>query len=249
MFLALALLAAGADPAPLIEAERAFARASVENGIMVAFLEHLAEKAIVFRPQPVDGRKFYAEKGPSDNVLSWGPAFAEIAASGDFGYTGGPWELRLKPGEEPKTFGHYLSVWKKQADGKWRAVADAGVSHPQRVPVPARVALPPHRGQSRENAISAELLYFDNDYSPEHLADDVRVYREGAPPAQGKAVIVNEPRVQSKTGGTDISASGDLGYTYGIAEAAGGKVSSYLRIWRRMSGKWRVVVDLALEIQ
>ena len=53
----------------------------------------------------------------------------------------------------------------------------------------------------------------------------------------------------SKTAGADMADSGDLGYTYGIAEASGGKLSSYLRIWRRMGGRWRVVVDLALEIK
>jgi len=249
MIFALALLAASVDPAPLITAERAFARASVENGMMVAFLEYLAEGAIVFRPRPVDGRKFYATSEPSEAVLSWGPAIAEIARSGDFGYTGGPWELRPKPGEEPRAFGHYLSVWKKQKDGKWRVVADGGVSHKQRVAVPAKVALPPQKGQTRANAVSAELLAFDSDYAAMHLADDVRVYRAGAPPVQGKAALRDAPQVLSKTAGADMSASGDLGYTYGIAETPGEQLSSYLRIWRRMGGKWRVVVDLAIEIK
>jgi hypothetical protein len=55
--------------------------------------------------------------------------------------------------------------------------------------------------------------------------------------------------VLSKTAGADMAASGDLGYTYGIAEAAGGTLSSYLRIWRRAGGRWRVALDLALEIK
>jgi ketosteroid isomerase-like protein len=249
MTLALAFLAAAANPAPLIEAERAFARASVEHGMMVAFLEYLAEGAVVFRPRPVDGRKFYAERGPTDAVLSWGPAFAEIASSEDFGYTGGPWELRPKPGEEPKLFGHYLSVWKKQKDGNWRAVADGGIGHPQRIALPPKVALPARAGQMRANAVSAELLAFDSDYSAEHLADDIRVYRAGAPPSQGKAALKDAPRVISKTEGADMASSGDLGYTYGIAEAPGGQLSSYLRIWRRMGGKWRVAADLAIEVK
>jgi ketosteroid isomerase-like protein len=249
MILALALLAAGADPAPLIAAERAFARASVENGMMVAFLEYLAEGAVVFRPRPADGRKFYAERGPSDAVLSWGPAFAEIARAGDLGYTGGPWELRPKAGADPTNFGHYISVWKKQPDGRWRVVADGGVPHPQRVAVPAKVALPGRAGQPRANAMTAELLAYDREYSVEHAAADVRVYRAGAPPSLGKAALADEPRVMSKIEGADMAASGDLGYTYGTAETPGGSLSSYLRIWRRMGGHWRVAVDLALEIK
>jgi hypothetical protein len=115
--------------------------------------------------------------------------------------------------------------------------------------VPAKVALPAHAGQARVNSISAELLAYDREYSVEHAADDVRVYRAGAPPSEGKAALKNEPRVRSKIEGTDIAGSGDLGYTYGTAEAPGGALSSYLRIWRRMGGRWRVVVDLALEIK
>lgn len=249
MVLALALLAAAADPAPLIEAERAFARASVEHGVMVAFLEYLAEGAVVFRPRPVDGRKFYAGQGPVDTVLSWGPAFAEIAQSGDFGYTGGPWESRPKPGGQPQAFGHYLSVWKKQNDGRWRVVADIGIPHPQRIRAPEKVALPSRPGQPRANAVTAELLAYDSDYSPEHATGDVRVLRAGAPPSQGRAALQEAPRVVSRTEGADMASSGDLGYTYGIAESPGGRLSSYLRVWRRMGGRWRVAVDAAVEIR
>ena len=41
----------------LVKSELAFAQASAERGMRAAFLEFLADGALVFRPQPVDGRK------------------------------------------------------------------------------------------------------------------------------------------------------------------------------------------------
>ena len=83
--------------ASLIEAERAFSKTSEEKGIREAFLTWLAPDAIVFRPAPVEGRPVYEKMDPADPaVLTWEPEFAEIASSGELGYTTGPY--RIKPG-------------------------------------------------------------------------------------------------------------------------------------------------------
>jgi ketosteroid isomerase-like protein len=50
--------------------------------------------------------------------------------------------------------------------------------------------------------------------------------------------------------GADISASGDLGYTYGTYEfrAKDGKLivehGKYTSIWKQRDGKWKVVLDM-----
>jgi ketosteroid isomerase-like protein len=51
-----------------------------------------------------------------------------------------------------------------------------------------------------------------------------------------------------------VSASGDIGYTYGAFVTASGPASAsvdrrgdYLRIWRRTAaGEWQVVLDMAV---
>ena len=48
--------------------------------------------------------------------------------------------------------------------------------------------------------------------------------------------------------GADVSSSGDLGYTYGVAKLTKGgapEESAYLHIWRREAGgSWKLVLDL-----
>lgn len=59
-------------------------------------------------------------------TLPWQAAKVEVSRSGDLGYTIGTYEGTWTPpkGEAVKDRGKYLEVWKKQADGKWKCVAD-----------------------------------------------------------------------------------------------------------------------------
>jgi ketosteroid isomerase-like protein len=65
-------------------------------------------------------------------VLDWSPKYAEVAKSGDMGYTWGTYNLAYKDenGEEQKSYGKYLNVWKKQTDGKWKVAVDMGNDSP-----------------------------------------------------------------------------------------------------------------------
>jgi uncharacterized protein (TIGR02246 family) len=58
--------------------------------------------------------------------LSWQPTKAEVSRGGDLGYTIGTYELTMTgPGGQPIIDrGKYVVVWKKQADGNWKAAAD-----------------------------------------------------------------------------------------------------------------------------
>jgi len=56
----------------------------------------------------------------------WTPTKVEVARSGDLAYVTGTYELsETDAGGKPVTDkGKYLEVWKKQADGNWKCVAD-----------------------------------------------------------------------------------------------------------------------------
>jgi len=58
--------------------------------------------------------------------LSWQPTKVGVSADGDLGYTTGLYQLKLTgpKGKPVSDQGKYLTVWKKQADGSWRVVAD-----------------------------------------------------------------------------------------------------------------------------
>ena len=59
-------------------------------------------------------------------AISWKTAKVEVARSGDFAYTTGTYELTMNDanGKPINDRGKYVEVWKKQADGKWKVVAD-----------------------------------------------------------------------------------------------------------------------------
>jgi uncharacterized protein (TIGR02246 family) len=56
----------------------------------------------------------------------WKATRVEVAQSGDLGWTTGPYEItETDASGKPMTDkGKYLAVWKKQADGSWKCVAD-----------------------------------------------------------------------------------------------------------------------------
>jgi ketosteroid isomerase-like protein len=59
-------------------------------------------------------------------ALSWEPAKVEVAQSGDLAYTQGSYQLTTTDAKgKPSTDrGKTLEIWKKQADGTWKCVAD-----------------------------------------------------------------------------------------------------------------------------
>lgn len=118
----------------LKKADLDFAEATKEkrlDGWMSAF----AEEATAFpagKPM-ISGlselRTFYSRMFEDPNFeITWRPVKADVAASGDLGYTIGTAEFRTKNKEGNPVIrpGKYLTVWKKQKDGSWKVVADLG---------------------------------------------------------------------------------------------------------------------------
>ena len=60
--------------------------------------------------------------------ISWTPQFAEVAESGELGYTWGTWKLKLP---DTVQYGKYFTVWKKNQKGEWKVVLDGGNSSPE----------------------------------------------------------------------------------------------------------------------
>ena len=69
----------------------------------------------------------------------WKATKVDVATSGDFGYVTGTYEMNETDATgKPKTDkGKYLEVWKKQADGTWKCVADMFSSDLPVSPAPA----------------------------------------------------------------------------------------------------------------
>ena len=256
----------------VIETERAFARASVEKGTREAFLAFLADDGIVFGPAgPVNGKKSWGERPPRPGVLTWEPIYADVARSGDLGYTIGPWEFRPKSlSDRPAGYGNYVTLWRRQPDNSFKFVLDIGAGNPP--PASKLTPLFPRASGVKTRTAPPDvdpetarksLLELDAGYAADsekrgavtaflaHASDDVRLFREGSQPFVGKAaaraaVEARKEPVAWRPVGADASRAGDLGYVYGTFEIKGaGEGGNYLRIWKRQAdGAWRIVLDL-----
>src|SRR5512139_3042858 len=114
----------------VVASERAFAARAQQVNARQAFVEYFAADAILYAPYPV--RAFpQLREGPDWGVnIQWRPLAAGISGAGDMGYTTGPSEYRRVPSEPPVGYGHYTSVWQRQADGRYLVQIDVGIKHP-----------------------------------------------------------------------------------------------------------------------
>jgi ketosteroid isomerase-like protein len=123
------------DPAAagveLMRIEREFSQVSESRGVTRAFASYGSEAGRLHRNglMPVEGtRAVGAYLSQKVSKYSWQPTHAGVAASNDLGYTYGSYELAWaqKPGATER--GYYARVWKRDAKGRWKVVAD--ITHP-----------------------------------------------------------------------------------------------------------------------
>jgi ketosteroid isomerase-like protein len=119
----------------LLATDAAFSKKSEAKGAAIAFYDYMAPNATTLPAgdQPVHGREAIRDSLSSvKGLLKWRPIEAEVAASGDMGYTWGTYEYQ---GEDPDKnpvlrYGKYVTIWKKQPDGSWKAILDCGNQNP-----------------------------------------------------------------------------------------------------------------------
>jgi ketosteroid isomerase-like protein len=250
----------------VVEAEKAFAKTSVERGIRESFLQFFANDAVVFTPAPTNGKKFYAKYDDKGRKLIWQPTFATVSNAADLGFTTGPWEMQKSATDEtPIAFGDFVSIWKKQRDNSWKVVVDLGIDHPQPSGPPGEVQLlPPNetlrgielarRNLEKAEKTLADALAVDVGAAITEFADDaIHVYRENSFPGVGKDAAKlmlgsDHGKATRKTVGGGVSSSGDFAYRYGSysAERANVKEHGYfLAIWKLdLNREWKIIGDV-----
>jgi ketosteroid isomerase-like protein len=252
----------------VVAAEKAFARTAAEKGTREAFLQYLADDSILFAPGPVPGKEAWQARPAPTSFLSWYPVVADISWAGDLGWDTGPWELRPKGKTDKNVLhGFFITLWRKQADGTFKAEFDGGGSNaapPASLTevkiakaLPPEVVNPPKLDPATGQAL---LLRADRALAKtaadkgfaatlaDVLTDDARLHREGALPVVSKngilAVLNAHPaKVVWSPLQARVASSGDLGYTIG-KEQIDAEEGHYLRIWKKPgSGPWKVVLD------
>ena len=260
----------------MVATERAFSQTSEEKGIRESFAAFIADDGVLFRPRPVPGKKWMQEHpvqpAPTRPLLTWQPIFAGMSRAGDLGYTTGPWQLKNNIKDaKPSAFGNFMTVWKKQYDGTWRFVLDLGIDNPEPSTVPQFSSWTPPSGKfSRADSARAraDIVTAEKQFSRAaaergaveaflaYAAPEVRLFRNGHQPFVGRKAAVTALHPLSIgwrwiPGFSDVSMSGDLGYSYGgyeLREKSSGKLiesGNYARVWRKVGGVWRVVIDVA----
>ena len=254
----------------LADAERAFAKMSVAEGIRASFLANFADDGIDFEPAPAvfkeSIRNRPAPPAPPPVTLDWEPVLAEVSKSGDFGFTTGPYVfLDRRSAGAPPAYGYYFSIWKRALGGPWKVAVDAGIGIPAS-PGNLRprelsagrtlLARPLSEGSAEEDRLS--LIDRDRELSSsvsrrEAFLPDARLHRDGLAPLVGTASIGeylsrNSGSFSTRPAGSGIAASRDLGYTYGSYESGAAPAQEsgyYVRMWKRDAvGAWKLAVEI-----
>jgi len=121
-----------ADERAVREADAAWSKAVAAKDVE-GYLSFFADDALVLPPNaPMLTGKESIRKGLSEMMatpgfaMSWQPTKAEASRGGDLAYTVGTYQFTLNDakGKPVTDRGKYMTVWKKQSNGNWKAVAD-----------------------------------------------------------------------------------------------------------------------------
>ena len=259
----------------LVKAERAFARMSVETSQRDAFLANFADDGVWFTPGPQNTKEAIrsqpAPAGPPARTLDWEPAIGDIAASGDLGYTTGPYVSTPRAADAPPRTGWFFSVWRWRPDTRWKVAADFGIecraSGPLRPRAFKRAEVRAVRPTAKPlpKASADELRAADAAFAEEASArglqvayreratKDLLLFRQGSAPTEGRLAVLTVTasaplRLTLQPSHAEASQAGDLGFTYGAyalaADGRGEQRGYYLHVWKRSADGWKLAADV-----
>lgn len=123
------------------QADIAFAKRSGEVGFARAFRDYVDEdEGLLYGmdgPPAVGAQAVYEALGgdaPSGVTVDWAPTQAWGAKSGEMGATVGTWRRTYKDPARPARTGRYVTVWRLNAKGEWKALIDIGEADPLPAP-------------------------------------------------------------------------------------------------------------------
>jgi ketosteroid isomerase-like protein len=114
----------------LLQTDLAFSQLSEQKGRNAAFIAYAADHATMLRPysMPLTGKDSIVSRfnAHPDTMytLTWVPIRADVARSGELGFTYGTYLLNIK--NIGKEEGTYCTIWKKDKNHSWKFVLDSG---------------------------------------------------------------------------------------------------------------------------
>lgn len=250
--------------------------AAAELGTRDAFLKFIADDGIIFRPNPLNGKKFLTAAPKRPGLLSWYPAHAEISAAGDMGFTTGPAEFRKDEDSAAIWFGNFCTVWQKQPNGEWKFAIDIGNQNDK--PLVDETPLQYQNNSSVKGQLIKgmshnkpnELLTLDRQFASisekmgiaetykKFVIEGSRILRDGIFPVVGLKQIIDycigqNVSMNFKPVGGKLSFSKDFGFTYGELELINleNKLRehfNYMHIYKKNGKHWVIAVEVLSKI-
>ena len=264
--------AAAAASKAIIGAEFGFAADAARRGTRPAFLASMHDSAVYFpHAAPVTARAYWlAQPAPdtlADPLLLWAPTLAGAGASGELGYTAGPW-LQTDVAGKALAAGQFFTIWGRQPDGTFRWLLDIGTGTgvlPKKKwlrPENANVARGPMgtKPTARDERPTARTL--DDELSADMVAQgmiaayETRLHpqawllRDGHPPISTTTAIRQQVSLETPRrltfGGGRTAASGELAYSYGQyqTETRFPERGAYVHLWLHTTAGWQLLAEV-----
>jgi hypothetical protein len=243
----------------LIHAERSFARYTVQQGIPTGFSHFLDKNGIVFNgAEPKNGIQQYKQQPLSPTILNWGPEYAVISASQDFGFTTGPYHVQRSSKDSVSGRGQYSSVWHIDEKGEWKVLIDLGVRYSNQRNIPEStmdmdlskitvISFSMEEVQLADEALNRLLEQKGGTAVEGYLTTQSWFNTNGQAPLMGARDIFSALQKFSAgkklayTGG-GISSAKDLAFTYG--KLMDKEPQPYLRIWTKQKTGWILLLQV-----
>ena len=255
------------SPAAMIfETEKAFEKLAAEKGLNAAFIEYMAPLGVMFVPEARNAREFWKSIPQSTSYLTWNPIWIDVASNGMLAYSIGNSIRRPKGKDDPEAiYGHYISIWTRQADSQYRALLDTGINHPKPASIPTEWKSPVDSGVDKNEgrlsaADSAVPFYATVEANAakaykSYLTDDAIMMRSGKEPFVGKKAAVayiesEKPTIRFPKRKAFVDGP-DLAYVYNvysIVDTAGKEVEggNFVQVWKLRKGKWLIAADVLI---
>ena len=257
----------GSDSVP--DAQTGFQRILAQKGQKAAFLEILADDAVIFQPDAINGKQYWSSmKAEPEGRLKREMLYVDMSSSGQLGYSTGKWEWTPKGKTRATQHGNFVTVWAKRQGNKFRAVLDITTTEEEGIVPNERDRVPDEviRDVNKKgwSAADPSMNFLKTAMGSSRLggayaqfgAQEMRLLREGDPPIVGRKKVVAETqdyRSVSYPKKVVMNESADLAYVWNPCEYAdsdeGLERGNCLHIWKLDEKRWQVTLGVLSRVR
>ena len=243
----------------LINAEKAFAKYAFDSNVRDAFVKYLDTNNIAMQQGKVaNGYQQWVKRKKGPGKLLWGPEFAAIASSGEYGVTTGPYEFKASLSDTALGRGHFTSIWYYNSQGEWKNLIDHGIGYANAYPAVTTVKQV-LVDISRPSFTEANVVKVENNFIEMYKSNGKAAYNKvaatniwfntnGHQPVNGinnlpVALAHIDEGIEFTPLGFGMSNSNDFGYVYGSIKR-NDKMANYIRVWIKENSQWKLLLQV-----